>query len=292
MTRFVVVPQWQGSPAARAMLLALGAEAIAGDLPRARTVRIEVPTSAGESLDTGIRRFSALARTRDTLAEALAAYERPATSDAADADASDATAVAEHTIVIGGDCGVAVPAIALADARHERLAVVWFDAHGDLHTPASSPSGAFAGMALRAVVEELPLSLADRGSLVPGDRVVLVGARDLDDAEAAAITELGLIHLDPDALEDSTVLAAAIARTGATAVHIHVDLDVLDPAVIDGVALPVPFGLSLDTLLAAIRAVRAEVPLAGASIAGFAPSTPTAAVDDLGTILRVVGALA
>ena len=44
MTRFLIVPQWQGSPAARAMHLVDGAEAIAGDLPRARTVRVEVPT--------------------------------------------------------------------------------------------------------------------------------------------------------------------------------------------------------------------------------------------------------
>ena len=66
----------------------------------------------------------------------------------------------------------------------------------------------------------------------------------------------------------------------------------LDPAVITGVALPVPFGLSLEQLVAAIVAVRARVPLVGASIAGFAPASAGAAVDDLGTILRVVGALA
>ena len=57
MTRFLIVPQWQGSPVARAMHLVDGAEAIAGDLPRARTVRVEVPTSAGEALDTGIRQI-------------------------------------------------------------------------------------------------------------------------------------------------------------------------------------------------------------------------------------------
>ena len=63
-------------------------------------------------------------------------------------------------------------------------------------------------------------------------------------------------------------------------------------AAIGGVALPVPFGLSLEHLLAALGALRARVPLVGASIAGFAPASPAAAIDDLGTILRVVGALA
>ena len=94
------------------------------------------------------------------------------------------------------------------------------------------------------------------------------------------------------ALADASALAEAVAATGAAALYIHVDLDVLDPAVITGVGLPVPFGLTLDQLTGAIAAVRARRPLVGASLAGFAPADPAAAVDDLGTILRIVGALA
>lgn len=158
MTRFFVVPQWQGSPAARAMHLVDGAEAIAGDLPRASTARVEVPASAGEALDTGIRRFSALSRTAAALREALAAHEGPTGDGDGDGD--------ENFLVIGGDCGVAVPAIAHAAARRgaldDSLAVVWFDAHGDLNTPDASPSGAFAGMALRAVIDDLPWRAAAR----------------------------------------------------------------------------------------------------------------------------------
>lgn len=276
MTRFLVVPQWQGSPAPRAMHLADGAEAIAGDLPRAATVRVDVPASAGESLDTGIRRFSALTRVHDALTDALDSHA------GSDADP-------QVPIVIGGDCGVAVTAIAHAATTHDRLAVVWFDAHGDLNSPESSPSGAFAGMALRAVFDELPL--AGSGA-VPVERVILAGARELDDGEIDVITQTGLRVVDVAALADADALTDALAATGATAVYVHVDLDVLDPAVIAGVALPVPFGLSLDELLAAIRAVRAAVPLVGASITGFAPASAAAAVDDLGTILRVIGALA
>lgn len=281
MTRFLVVPQWQGSPSARAMQLVDGAEAIAGDLPRQRTTLVDVPPSAGESLDTGIRRLSSLLRVRDEVVAALAAAPTGTDSDPV-----------EPVLVAGGDCGVAIPAIAHAAARHDRLAVVWFDAHGDLHSPASSPSGAFAGMALRAVVEPLPLSVADGGGRVEPARVVLAGARELDPDERAALAETGITHLAVDELGDGEALTAALTLSGATAVHIHVDLDVLDPSVIDGVASPVPFGLTLDALVGAIRAARTALPLAGASIAGFAPASPAAAVDDLGTILRVVGALA
>lgn len=271
MTRFLVVPQWQGSPSSRAMHLIDGAEAIAGDLPRAATTRVEVPPSAGESLGTGIRRFSALANVQAAMAESLA-------TSPAD----------EPVIVIGGDCGVAVPAIAHAAGRHD-LAVVWFDAHADLHDPTSSPSGAFAGMALRAVVEELPLP---GSGAVPAGRVILAGAREFEDAEEGALSTHGIVSVTAESLTDPSVLVDAVAATGAAAVYIHVDLDVLDPAAIAGVASPVPFGTGLDELVTAIRAVRARVPLAGASISGFAPASATAAVEDLGTILRVVGALA
>lgn len=270
MTRFVVVPQWQGSPAARAMLLVDGAEAIAGDLPRSATTRVEVPAEAGEALDTGIRRFSTLTRVADTLTAALGDDDEPA-------------------LVVGGDCGVAVPAIAHAARRHRTLAVVWFDAHADLHTPDTSPSGAFGGMALRAVFEPGPIP---GSGAVPSTRIVLVGARDLDHGEQSCLAESGICSIAADALDAGSSVAAAVAATGADAVHIHVDLDVLDPSVLTGVARPTPFGLTLDQLTATIRAVRDRVPLAGASIAGFAPSSPAAAVDDLGTILRVVGALA
>ena len=80
--------------------------------------------------------------------------------------------------------------------------------------------------------------------------------------------------------------------SGAEAVYIHVDVDVLDPAEIAGNAHPEPFGLAVAELTAAIAAVRAELPLAGASLAGYSPASAASATDDLGVILRVVGALA
>ncbi|MDJ1113011.1 arginase family protein [Microbacterium dauci] len=270
MTRFVVVPQWQGSPSPRAMRLIDGADAIAGDLPRSRVSRVDVPAEAGEALGSGIRRLSTLTRVRDAIGDALAADD-------------------ETAIVVGGDCAVAIPAIAHAATRHPSLAVVWFDAHGDLHTPATSPSGALAGMALRAVSAPNPFVDAQ---LVPAGRVVLAGARTFDDDEAAHVFSEEPRHVAASELDDPATLADAVVATGADAVYIHVDLDVLDPATVTGVLDPVPFGVTPAELVAAIGAVRDRMPLVGASIAGFAPSSPDVAVDDLGTILRIVGALA
>ena len=190
MVRFLVVPQWQGSPAARAMLLVDGASAIAGDLPRAATTVLDVPVEAGESLGTGVRRLSALLRTRELVETGMTA----------------------DTVIIGGDCSVTVAALAALPGGTDDLAVVWCDAHADLHTPDTSPSGAFSGMALRAVLGDGEPQLALSPG-IPRDRVVTVGMRNLDDDEVTALD--GLAQLSVDDLESPDAIADAVEATGA-----------------------------------------------------------------------------
>ncbi|WP_226532694.1 arginase family protein [Microbacterium paraoxydans] len=267
MVRFLVIPQWQGSPAPRAMLLVDGASAIAGDLPRAATTVLEVPVEAGEALGTGVRRLSALLRTRELMHGH----------------------VGDDVVVIGGDCSVTVAALDALPGGTEGLAVVWCDAHADMHTPETSPSGAFSGMALRALLgdgeEQLALSPA-----IPADRVVTVGMRTLDDAEIAPLAPL--TNLTVADVERPDSLLDAVRATGASRVWVHIDVDVLDPSEFAGVSSSVPFGLSPAALSAALRTLRGEIPLAGATIAGFAPRSPADAVDDLGAVLRLIGAVA
>jgi arginase len=271
VTRFVVVPQWQGSPSSRAMRLRDGAEVIAGDLPRSATDHLPVPLEAGDALGSGVHRLSAVARVRDD----LEAFVR---------------AAGERVVVIGGDCGVAVGAVAAVAAPD--VAVVWFDAHADVNTPESSPSGAFSGMVLRSILGEGSAPVALEKGLVSSSRVVLAGARSLDLEEELFVVGEGIRMLSADALSSHEALADAVAATGATTVYVHVDLDVLDPSEISGVQSAEPFGVASADVVASIRALRTRFPLVGASLAGFAPSSPEAAVDDLGTILRIVGALA
>jgi arginase len=273
MARFVIVPQWQGSPSSRAMQLIDGAQAIAGDLPRASCTTVEIPLEAGESVETGVLRFSTLRRTRELVDLELAPLTEP-------------------VMLIGGDCGVAVGAVGHAARRHPDLAVVWLDAHPDLHTPDSSPSGAFSGMALRAILGDGADGLVLEAGAVGRERLVLAGAREYELAEEQTAAALALSVIDASELSDHDALAAAVVATGAAALYIHVDLDVLDPAAMSGVTASVPFGVSLPDLLTSISRARAALPLVGSSITGFAPPSPTAAVDDLGTILRIVGALA
>jgi arginase len=119
---------------------------------------------------------------------------------------------------------------------------------------------------------------------------VTVGARVVDDEEEEPLA--CLTQLSVDDLDDVNALADAVIATGASRVWVHIDVDVLDPAEIAGVSSAAPFGAGAAALGAAIRALRARVPLAGATIAGFAPRSADDAVQDLGAILRLVGAVA
>ncbi|GAB3606953.1 arginase family protein [Conyzicola nivalis] len=269
---FVVIPQWQGSGSSRALRLGDGAEAIRGDLPASSTRVVEVPLEAGDALGSGLARLGSLQLVRERSRAMLAD-------------------VPDWALAIGGDCGIALAPIEHAlDRTAGDLAVVWFDAHPDLNTLASSPSGAFSGMVLRTLLGEGVDGLVPAAPLA-ADRLVLAGVRSVDDGEDGYLTGSGIARLGVDELASADGLVAAVGATGAASVYLHIDLDVLDPAELDGVSDPVPFGLSAAALVQAIRAVKARHPIAGASIAGFSPASIDAAADDLPTILRIIGAL-
>ena len=271
MTRFVIVPQWQGSPSPRAMALADGAEAIAGDLPRSAVVQVPVPIEAGESLATGILRASSLHKVRREIADVLVSET-------------------DRVMLIGGDCSIAVAGI--EHVFGPDLAVIWFDAHADLNSATTSPSGAFAGMAARALLGDAPAELSLADPPLAAERLFVAGSRALDDEEAEFVAASPVSLFPVDALAAPASLVEAVRASGARRIFIHIALDVLDPAHVTGVHNPMPFGLEPAQLIATIAALRATFELAGASLAGFAPASPAAAVEDLGTILRIIGALA
>jgi arginase len=267
---FFVVPQWQGSSSSRAMQLVEGATAIAGDLPSSSKVEVSIPPGAGSDQGSSVRRLSSIVAVRDNLRTALATAEG-------------------KPMVIGGDCGVELAANAHA-ARSHKLAVVWFDAHGDLNTPESSPSGAFHGMVLRTLLGDGPEPLVPELPLDPA-RVILAGTRALDTGELDYIAGSGIRSLTPTELTPGS-LTSALRDTDADAVYLHVDLDVLDPGEFGALDFPEPFGVTVAELIELIKEVKAALPVAGAGLTEFSPRTPEQAEDGLPTILRIIGALA
>ncbi|MCR6484835.1 arginase family protein [Amycolatopsis sp. OK19-0408] len=178
-------------------------------------------------------------------------------------------------LTIGGDCGVELVPIGVARFRHgPGLGVVWFDAHADLNTAESSPSGAFHGMVLRSLFGEGDPDFAADPPLEPG-RVALAGTRVLDPDERAAV-DRGL------------VVTSVAALAGVEKLYVHVDLDVLDPAEFDGVNYPEPGGWTIPRLVAELDA------LAGHDVVGAGITECVGApreVEVLTPVLEAVGRL-
>jgi arginase len=251
------------------MRLVDGAEAIRGDLPLASTVVVDVPLEAGDDQGTGVQRASSIELVRDRLLQALSTLNGPA-------------------ITIGGDCSVELGAVGHALDADPDVAVVWFDAHPDIHSEESSSSKAFHGMVLRTLLGDGPARLAPSTPLRQ-HRLVLAGMRAPDPAEAEYLDASSIAILREPTPES---VVAAVEATGASSVYLHIDLDALDPSEIVGIGFPEPFGMTVNGLVGCIRALLERWPLAGAGIMEFAPSGPADEVEDMPTILRLVGALA
>ena len=157
-----------------------------------------------------------------------------------------AAVLPERPVVLGGCCCAHVGAVRGLAGRVDRLAVVWIDAHGDLNTPDTSPSGNLWGMPLRM--------LLDDGVVAPED-VALLGARSLDLPEQDYLDETGI----DDSLDR--------ALCGADAVYVALDLDVLDPADVE-VFVPEPEGPPIEQIETVLRDAGSRVALAGIGVTG------------------------
>ena len=154
-------------------------------------------------------------------------------------------------VVLGGDHSVALGTLGgLASARGPG-GVLWLDAHGDLNTPETSPSGNVHGMPLAAALGRAGPDFASDVWPLPAldpERVVLVGVRSLDAGERSLVHETGIgvytmTELDRRGVE--AVVREALERVeGAAFVHVSLDMDVVDPDVAPGVGTPVRGGLS------------------------------------------------
>jgi len=177
----------------------------------------------------------------------------------------------DQVVTIGGTCGVEAAPVAYLNERLDGdLAVVWFDAHGDLNSPETSPSGHFHGMVLRTLAGEGPRDYVEtmRRPLKPR-QIVLAGTRDLDPGESAYIQQHGVAVIDPHALRDPEAVTAAIHARGFTNVYLHLDLDCFRPDEIADTLMRTPDGPAFDEVAAALASPRANFAVAGWSIVEY-----------------------
>jgi arginase len=173
----------------------------------------------------------------------------------------------ERPLILGGCCCAHIGAVEGLSAREARLSVIWFDAHGDLNTLETSPSGNLWATPLRKLIDSGAIQAAD---------VALVGARNLDPPEQEFIRTHG-VHTGEEGI--------ARALDGAACSYVAFDVDVLDPGEL-AVFMPEPGGLTLDEAGRILGEIARSTDVLGAgfSAASFEPG-------NVGPLSRLAAAL-
>jgi len=194
-------------------------------------------------------------------------------------------------IVLAGNCNATLGVLAAAHAETPPHAtgLLWLDAHADFNTAETSRSGFFDGMALAMITGGVWQELA---ATVPGFRplserdVILVGARHFDPAEEQRLDSSQITCLAAGDVPGALVPALVSLRQRVPRVHLHIDLDVLDPSVGRANAFAVPGGLLLAQTEAVIAAAGEHLQIAGVTFSAYDPEQ-----DPEGRIVRAAGTL-
>ena len=160
-------------------------------------------------------------------------------------------------LILGGDHSLSIGSVAAVashyHARGERIGVLWVDAHTDMNTPETSPSGNIHGMSLAVLCglgpERLVSMWGGEGGAVDPKNVVVLGARDIDETEKEVVRRAGIRVITMTELDErgiSACMSEAIERLtdGTAGFHVSYDADGLDPLIAPGVGTPVPGGLT------------------------------------------------
>ena len=163
---------------------------------------------------------------------------------------------AEIPLVIGGDHSIAMGTVSGISAffrkQEQDLGLIWFDAHGDMNLPDTSPTGNVHGMPLAHLLGHGDADLANvfgsYPAVKPGN-VALIGIRDIDRGEREFIRKSGITaftmrDIDEQGMSAVAQQALAVVNSGTGGFHVSFDLDGCDPSVIPGSGTLVPGGVS------------------------------------------------
>lgn len=178
----------------------------------------------------------------------------------------------QFPIVLSGNCNAAIGVLAGLGAR---TGVVWLDAHGDFNTPQTTMSGFLDGMTLATATGrcwgEMARSI-EGFEPVPDQAVVLLGARDLDSGEEAALARSKIVRLSAEA---ATIGIQSVLQSLAQEMaqfYLHLDLDALDPIEGRANSYSARGGFSSASLQTLLSTIAGDLPIKALTIAGFDPS--------------------
>lgn len=251
-------PQWQGS--GRHTHLPRGAAATAAVCSRHAPLLVQVPLADGAAdMVHGVRHWDALFAQFRSAREILARSRAP------------------RVLTAGGDCAVDVAVIDYLHRLYPALRVLWVDAHLDGNTPVTSPSGSFHGMPVSAILGRAPQPMRDLlGAALDPARFHYFGIRVGDEGDWALQRELQLGLFGPQQ-----------AISGP--LHIHFDLDVLDPREFPHLAYT-DGDLKVDDAIALVARVAREADVVGFTVTEFAPADDDAARAGSKVIARLCAA--
>lgn len=199
-------------------------------------IRVEINERAQSDTESNLKNLKAVAEGNEKLSQKV----------------DEAIRANRFPLVLGGDHSIAIGTLAGVSKHYKNLGVIWYDAHGDLNTADTSPSGNIHGMPLAVSIGIGHPTLTNIGGYSPKvkpENIVIIGARSLDEGERILIKEKGIkvftMH-EVDRLGMTKVMEETISylKERTDGVHLSLDLDGLDPEEAPGVGTPVAGGLS------------------------------------------------
>ncbi|MFZ5966415.1 MAG: arginase family protein [Bacillota bacterium] len=186
---------------------------------------------------------------------------------------------------VGGGCDVEVASVSYLNKKYnENLAVIWFDSHGDLNTPDSSPSKKFHGMPLRTLLGDSNQHIIEKCfSKLQPSQLILIGTRDLDFPEEEYIRENDIITFPVELIQKDMILDS-IKKIGFDNVYMHIDLDVLDPIIFPSVTCPTSNGIDFEKLYDIVEHIKNNYSIVGLSLLKYPPKKGDS-IDKLKSII-------
>lgn len=158
-------------------------------------------------------------------------------------------------LIIGGDHSVSLGSLSAIGSQHNNIGVFWIDAHADMNTPDTTPTGNIHGMvlaSLQGLGNNLLTKIHSEKIKVKTENIVLFGTRDIDEGEGVLIDQLNVKNISYEKLkinyEKNVEESIKYMKSKTMEVHISLDIDSLNPMIAPGVSTPVSGGLDTKQL--------------------------------------------